>query len=85
MKTHIVIDLVYHEDEGNEVFEGTLKECLDWVRDQEFGYQVLPKTKEQLENEYFIGVDPANGDEKSAITRFKKHPDGRVEVLIDKK
>jgi len=51
MKTHVVVDLVYHEDEGNEVFEGTYQECMDWARDQGFGYQVLPKTKEQLNHE----------------------------------
>ena len=42
MKTHKVIDLVYHEDEGNEVFIGTYQECQDWKSEQGFGYQVLP-------------------------------------------
>jgi hypothetical protein len=46
--THVVIDLVYHEDEGNEVFEGTQQECLDWVDEQcmaggsHFTYEVKP-------------------------------------------
>ncbi len=48
MKTHKVIDLVYHEDEGNEAFIGSYKECLDWKSDQGFGYQVVPLLKEEI-------------------------------------
>lgn len=43
--THVVIDLVYHEDEGNEVFEGTEIECNDWIQQQggaTFTYEVKP-------------------------------------------
>ena len=46
--THEVIDLVYHEDEGNVSFQGTQKECLDWVDEQcmngdtHFTYDVKP-------------------------------------------
>lgn len=49
MKTHKVIDLVYHEDEGNDVFCGTYQECLDWKLEQGYGYQVVPMTKEEIE------------------------------------
>lgn len=49
MKTHKVIDLVYHEDEGNDVFAGTYEECLNWKAEQGFGYQVVPMTKEEIE------------------------------------
>jgi hypothetical protein len=49
MKTHIVIDMTYHEDEGNDVFVGTLQECNDWVDAQNtFGLEVKPMTKEEL-------------------------------------
>ena len=51
MKTHKVIDLVYHEDEGNDVFSGTYQECLEWKSEQGFGYQVVPMTKEEIEYE----------------------------------
>lgn len=39
-----VIDLVYLEDEGNVVFQGTQEECNRWVTEQEdaFTYQVVP-------------------------------------------
>jgi hypothetical protein len=48
-KTHIVIDTVYTEEEGNEAFVGTLQECHDWVEEQKcFGYEVKPMTKEEL-------------------------------------
>lgn len=46
--THVVIDLVYHEDEGNEVYEGSQDECLSWVDEQcmgggaHFSYEVKP-------------------------------------------
>lgn len=49
MKTHIVIDMTYHEDEGNQVFVGTEKECHKWVEGQgSFGYKVVPMTKDEL-------------------------------------
>ena len=51
MKTHKVIDLVYHEDENNEAFVGTQQECLDWKSEQGFGYQVVPMTKKEIEFE----------------------------------
>jgi len=47
-KTHKVIDLVYHEDEGNEVYVGTQQECHDWAREQGFGYQVVPLTRAEI-------------------------------------
>lgn len=39
-----VIDLVYLEDEGNVVFQGTQEECNRWVAEQKdaFTYQVVP-------------------------------------------
>ncbi len=49
--THEVLDLVYHEDEGNVSFEGTQQECLDWVDEQcmgggaHFTYEVKPIIK----------------------------------------
>ena len=49
-KTHKVIDLVYHESEGNEVFDGTLEECREFVHKQGWGYQVVPMTKEEIIN-----------------------------------
>jgi hypothetical protein len=49
MKTHLVIDQVYHEEENNQVFAGTLKECYDWINEQDtFGLVVVPMTKEEL-------------------------------------
>jgi hypothetical protein len=49
MKTHKVIDMTYHEDEGNEVYVGTLVECLDWVREQDgIGYEIVPLTREEI-------------------------------------
>ena len=47
-KTHKVVDVVYHEDEGNEVFVGTYEECHEWASGQGFGYQVVPLTKEEI-------------------------------------
>ena len=41
--THEVVDLVYHEDEGNIAFQGTQEECHDFVASQggsAFTYQV---------------------------------------------
>lgn len=49
--THEVLDLTYHEDEGQECFEGTEQECYDFIRQQggaTFMYKVVPiilKTK----------------------------------------
>jgi len=48
LKTHKVIDIVYHEDEGNEVFVGTRQECEDWKSSQGFGYKIVPMTLEEI-------------------------------------
>lgn len=53
MKTHVVLDLVYCPDEGQECFTGTRQECYDFVSQQggaTFMYQVVPMTKEEIEN-----------------------------------
>jgi hypothetical protein len=47
-KTHKVIDMVYHEDEGNGVFVGTHQKCIDWVSKQGMGYKVIPLTLEEF-------------------------------------
>lgn len=45
MKTHKIIDLTYHEDEGNGVFVGTVEECLDWISEQgDFGFEMVELT-----------------------------------------
>lgn len=51
LKTHRVLDLHYHEDEGQGCFVGTLQECLDFKETQspDFMYQVVPMTKEEIE------------------------------------
>lgn len=50
MKTHKVIDLVYHEDEDNEAFVGTHKECLDFIGEQPdyFTYKCVPLSRYEL-------------------------------------
>lgn len=49
MKTHIVIDTVYTEEEGNQEFVGTLRECNEWVEKQNtFGLEIKPMTEEEL-------------------------------------
>ena len=48
IKTHKVIDLVYHEDEGNEVFAGTRAKCEEWKSKQGFGYKIVPMTLEEI-------------------------------------
>lgn len=51
-KTHEVLDLHYHEDEGQGCFDGTYQECLDFLADQSphFMYKIVPMTKEEIEN-----------------------------------
>ena len=50
-KTHKVLDMVYHEDENNDAFVGTIFECGEWVSKQGFGYKIVPMTKEEIEFE----------------------------------
>lgn len=53
LKTHEVLDLHYHEDEGQGCFVGTLEECNEFVSQQgisTFMYKVVPMTKEEIEN-----------------------------------
>lgn len=41
--THEVLDTIYHEDEGQGCFAGSLKECWDFVNTQNsFGLTVVP-------------------------------------------
>jgi len=43
--THQVLDLVYGPDEGQECFEGTERECYDFIKQQggaTFTYKVVP-------------------------------------------
>jgi len=53
LKTHKVLDLTYHEDEGQSCFVGTEKECNDFIESQggsNFTYEVASMTKEEVEN-----------------------------------
>jgi len=50
-KTHIVLDLHYTVEEGQECFDGTRQECENFVVTQtpHFMYKVVPMTKEEIE------------------------------------
>lgn len=50
MKTHQVLDLHYHPEEGQGVFDGTLQECEEFAATQTptFMYKVVPMTKEEI-------------------------------------
>lgn len=52
MKTHEVLDLHYHPDEGQGCFDGTRQECEDFAATQSphFMYKVVPMTKYEIEN-----------------------------------
>ena len=52
LKTHEVLDLHYHPDEGQGCFVGTRQECEDFVATQSphFMYKVVEMTKEEIEN-----------------------------------
>lgn len=45
--THVVLDLVYLPEEGQECFSGSLQECQDFVSKQSdyFMYKVVPIIK----------------------------------------
>ena len=51
-KTHEVLDLHYHEDEGQGCFDGTREECEEFAATQSpsFMYKVVPMTKQEIEN-----------------------------------
>ena len=50
-KTHEVLDLHYHPDEGQGCFAGTLQECEEFAATQtpHFMYKVVPMLKEEIE------------------------------------
>ena len=50
MKTHKVVDMVYHGDELNEVMVGTQQECLDFISEQDdhFTYEMRSLTRQEL-------------------------------------
>lgn len=47
-----MLDLTYHESEGNGCLVGTRKECEEFVamQGEQFMFQILPMTKEEIEN-----------------------------------
>lgn len=47
-KTHVVIDEVYHEDEGNVAFAGSLQECEEFLAQQGFGYRITHMSPQEL-------------------------------------
>lgn len=48
MKTHEVLDTIYHEDEGQSCFVGTYQECINFVTEQQtYGLEIVPLSKEQ--------------------------------------
>lgn len=51
-KTHLVLDLHYHPDEGQSCFDGTLEECEEFAQTQypRFMYKVVPMTEEEIKN-----------------------------------
>ena len=52
-KTHKVLDLHYHEEEGQECFCGTYQECVKFLADQtpHFMYKIVPMTKQEIDFE----------------------------------
>ena len=51
-KTHEVLDLHYLPEEGQGCFDGTQKECEDFIATQtpHFMYRVVPMTPEEIKN-----------------------------------
>jgi hypothetical protein len=55
IKTHMVLDTFYSEDEGQETFCGSLKECQDFVNkqiDSVFPFYVIRPLTEQEKIQY---------------------------------
>ena len=50
-KTHVVLDLHYTSEEGQECFDGTREECIEFMKTQSphFMYTVVPMTKQDIE------------------------------------
>jgi len=52
-KTHIVLDLVYTPEEGQDCFDGTHDECQEFVKNQKSAissYEIVPMTIREIEN-----------------------------------
>lgn len=52
LKTHKVLDLNYHPEEGQGCFDGTQQECEAFVAKQSphFMYKVVPMTDDEINN-----------------------------------
>jgi len=51
-KTHKVLDLVFTEEEGQECFVGSHRECIEFVEDQGgfmSTFEIIPLSKEEIE------------------------------------
>lgn len=75
MKTHKVLDLVYHEDEGQGCFDGTEQECYGFINSQggaTFMYKVVPLTQYELDLRKNIGgFGDVDSDSDAFIHLFK--------------
>jgi hypothetical protein len=50
MRTHQVLDLTYHPDEGQSCFVGTFDECIAFISEQNtIGLQIVALSKEEKE------------------------------------
>lgn len=52
IKTHVVLDLHYTQEEGQDCFDGTLQECEKFAASQtpHFMYKVVPMTQQEIDS-----------------------------------
>jgi len=53
MKTYKVLDMTMTQEEGQDCFDGTQQECLDFISKQpdgNIGYEVVPMTEEEIKS-----------------------------------
>lgn len=76
-KTHQVLDLHYLPDEGQECFDGTWEECIEFAAIQSpvFMYKVVPMTKEEKERH------PDNQEAKKEFESTIQKDFDKVETL----
>lgn len=87
-KFYNVLDLMYHPEEGQICFQGTMDECQDFVKNQSdfFMYKIVHENTEE-ENQFFEGINWSKVTDKKEVIELIKECERikhKINILDDK-
>ncbi len=72
-KLYNVLDLMYHPEEGQECFQGTMDECQNFLKEQSdfFMYKIVPVNNCE-QNQLFENIDWSKVTQKKEVIELIK-------------